>query len=125
MFCVYDRREQLRLDLHDSRRNSNRWRCRIMRKLGLAIVFVALFAFDAFADQVTLNSPETLSVPTATKLDWKVTLVDATQKIMEVKYRWIDASLTPIQLAGTNSQWRIWTCRDIPVQNPADCIGMG
>lgn len=86
-----------------------------MKKLVIVLgIILLLFPISAYADRVTLNSSETLSTPVATHLDWYVDKIDAKSKELIVRYRWLDASGTPIMLSGSRTQWHTWSCRDIP-----------
>ena len=74
-----------------------------MKKLLIGIVALALCAGVSIADTITLDSPESLSVPSATTMDWKITLIDAANKTMHVTYRWRDATDSPIYLSDGRS----------------------
>ena len=87
------------------------------------IVVLALLAVPCWvlADTVTLDSPQVLSTPSATKMDWYISRIDAQTKTLRVTYRWRDATDGTIHL-GSRTDWQTWSCRDIEVPGEnADC----
>lgn len=98
-----------------------------MKKL-LLILAACFFATSVLADNITLNSNETLAVPTAAAIsEWEVVRINAADKVMRIKYRWRDASNNLIQL--NRHGWHYWTCQDKwedlnPVSND-DCVAAG
>ena len=97
-----------------------------MRIVLLAVSMLYLYSIGAYADSVTLTTPETLATPQATKLDWYIDLIDAREKMLVVKYRWRDATGTIIKRAALGQTWESWACRDleVPGENVA-CTGAG
>lgn len=93
--------------------------------IALSILAFALISVPAFADRVVLNSIEALTPATGAKMDWEITGIRPASKFLGVRYRWLDADNTPIQLAGSSSTWRTWTCVDRAAQLAADCTGEG
>jgi tetrahydromethanopterin S-methyltransferase subunit D len=99
-----------------------------MKKLFLALLMVLVFCGAGYGQVLTLNSAETLAVPTATKLDLRNINIDVTNKLVTVTYRFIDAGGADIPMAGSGGLNRTWTCRDtdaIPAFNVATCTGAG
>ena len=95
-----------------------------MRKLCilLALLLVPIYGNS---DTINLDSTETLQVPTSQKIsDWQIVLIDASAKVMRIKYRWRDASNDVIDF--DNSGWKYWTCQDVEVPGTnAECIDTG
>jgi len=85
-----------------------------MRQSFFVIVFLMFCLCQiTWADEITLTSPETLSSPTAAKIGgWIVTKIDATNKVLQVQYRWLGTENNVIHLNSVNP-WYTWTCRDI------------
>lgn len=88
---------------------------------------MVLFSGVAFADNITLNNPETLSTPTSNTIsNWKITELNATAKRLVVQYQWTDADKNVIKLRNS-SGWNSWTCQDIaavPAFDVATCTGV-
>lgn len=93
-----------------------------MKRLILAVLL--LMPTVAHAERVTLTNPETLAVPTSSVLDWKVTLIDAKAKTLEVTYQWLDANQNVIR-PTSGQTWRVWRCQDRPAQLVANCTAAG
>ena len=96
-----------------------------MRKIALAVLMVLVFCGVSYGQVLTLNSAETLAVPTATKLDLRNINIDVTNKLVTVTYRFLAADNGPIPLSSGGQVNRTWECRDIPAQLAANCTGAG
>lgn len=97
-----------------------------MKRLVFAVVVALLvLPLTVHADRVTLGTAETLAVPTSALLDWRVTLIDAKTKTLEVSYQWLDANLNPIRANTAGQTWRVWTCRDRAPELVASCTEPG
>jgi hypothetical protein len=97
-----------------------------MKKILLAGLIVLLWAGFAWADRITLDSAETIDNPQAVALDWYVDRIDALNKTLTIKYRWIDANETPIRNRDSFQSWHTWQCRNIEVPGTnAECIAAG
>jgi hypothetical protein len=96
-----------------------------MKKIIISLLIAVLFVPAAYADRVVLNSTESLSTPTAAKMDWFIDNITPSAQVLRVKYRWLDASDGPIQLSGASSAWRTWECRNRAAQLAADCTAAG
>jgi len=78
----------------------------------LTCVILALFLPAlALADTITLTSPEILTLPSAAKLDWRISGIDAQAHRMVVTYRWRDAAGEIIDV-GDGGRWNTWECSD-------------
>jgi len=100
-----------------------------MKRFTLALIIVFALTGTGMAQVLTLNSPEALSVPTATKLDLRNINIDVTRKNITVTYRFLDASNNPIQ-SSENVRYRdrTWQCQDtdaVPAFDVATCTGVG
>lgn len=91
-----------------------------MKKYILLLV-VLLIAGVASAQVLTLNSAETLSVPTATKLDLNLIQIDAEKQTIGVRYRFMDAGGHYISEAGNPEIFRWWYCTDRAPELAANC----
>lgn len=91
----------------------------------LLFIILLLLPTLAHADRVTLTNPETLAVPTSALLDWRVTLIDAKARTLEVSYQWLDANLNAIRVNTAGQTWRVWICRDRAAQLVANCTAPG
>jgi len=93
------------------------------------IIFILIFAFVSptfiYADNIVLDSTEILSTPSSTKItDWEIIQLNATERILRVKFRWRNSSDEVIRLDNRGAGWNYWTCRDIEVSGTnAECIG--
>ncbi len=96
-----------------------------MKKLIVSLFIVAALCGASYAQVLTLNSPESLAVPTATKLDLRNINIDVTNKLVTVTYRFLGADNGPIPRVGNVTVDRTWTCQDVPAQLAADCTGVG
>jgi hypothetical protein len=100
-----------------------------MKKLILALLMVLAFTSMGYSQVLTLNSSETLAVPTATKLDLRIISIDITSQRLTVTYRFLTADNSPIQVVGGGGNYdRTWVCQNIdavPAFNPATCTGIG
>lgn len=83
-----------------------------MNKTILVFLLVA-FAPFAIADRLVLNSDETIDTPTAAKMDWEIYKINAADKVLGIKYRWIDSAGNPIRNRDSNRSWHKWLCRNI------------
>ena len=91
-----------------------------MKRLIAVLVLLAIPCW-VMADKIVLDSAETLSTPQATHMDWHVSKIDAKTKILQITYRWRDATDGTIHL-GSRSDWQRWSCRDIEVPGEnVDC----
>jgi hypothetical protein len=90
------------------------------------VILIALFAFCglAYGQTGTLTPVVPLSVPTAAKIQITNIEIYPVRKVMQVTYRWLDANDNPIYKVGSFRHDQLWTCQDIPAQNPADCTGV-
>ena len=85
---------------------------------------VGFLAGPSYGQVLTLNAPEALAVPTATKLDIRHIDINITDKTVTVTYRFLDEGGGPIPAANSNRVNRTWSCRDIPAVpafDPATC----
>ena len=99
-----------------------------MKKLILMITMLVVFISSlALAQVLTLNSAETLAVPTATKLDLRNINIDVTNKTVNVTYRFIAESgeVIPVLGGGRTQVDRLWQCRDYAAQDVAQCASVG
>ena len=94
-----------------------------MKKLLLALMIV-LMAGVVNAQVLTLNSTETLAVPTAAKLDLRTVTIDVTNQSVSVVYTFLDASNKIIPIAGSSLYNRTWECRNRNPQLVANCVGV-
>lgn len=97
-----------------------------MRKTFLATLalYFGLTTF-AFADRITLDTPEAVNAPTAPELYWYVDKIDATIPELVVRYQYKDSLDHPINNPVTGRPWFKWVCRDVSnPQNVADCVGV-
>jgi len=96
-----------------------------MKSLFFALVMVVCFFNVSYGQVLTLNSPETLAVPTAAKLDLRNVTIDIGNKVMIVTYRFLTSADAVIPTSDSFTINRTWTCRDKPTQLAADCTGVG
>ena len=93
-----------------------------MKKLFLILLCLCLIPFGVlFADTITLNTPETLSVPTAPTLKWKIILIDAEEKMLRIAYQWRDAFDDAVRVNNQRDAWYLWDCRTV-IRDNAQCI---
>lgn len=78
-------------------------------------------------DKITLTTPEPLSPSTAAKVDILGYTIQVSEKKLTVTYQFLDATDTPIHLAGAGQSRLTWVCQDIPAPFPDNthCIGSG
>lgn len=83
----------------------------ILRLLVMLVVYGLCWvvAMPLQADTVVLNSPESLTVPTAAKLDWRLGSIDAQERVLTVYYRWRDSDGHVID-RGRGDRWDRWEC---------------
>lgn len=83
-----------------------------MKRTALALL-LTVFAFSgaAQADMITLNATEQLTPPTAAKIHLQQIIIDASSKVLQVKYRWLDSNNQPIQVRD-HPVVQTWTCRN-------------
>jgi hypothetical protein len=94
-----------------------------MKTITLAIA-ILLVVTAAQADRVTLDNPETLSVPSSSELEWRVTLIDTEARKLHITYQWVGADGSKIHLNGKAEQ--TWVCMDIPTPGTnAECLTEG
>lgn len=91
-----------------------------MKKVLFAII-VLLFTSTAYAQVLTLNSPETLAVPTSDKLFLKQVQIDVQAQSIRVMYQFLDAENKPIPEPGTAEVNRFWYCVERPAQLVENC----
>ena len=87
-----------------------------------------MFAHLSIADRIVLDADETIDTPTAKKMDWEIYKISAGDKVLAVKYRWIDSAGNPIRNRDSNRSWHKWMCRNIADLHDAsteDCTGAG
>lgn len=97
-----------------------------MRKIFLVLFFLLAFTSVGQGQVLTLDSPEILAVPTATKLNLKQINIDIANNMVEVIYRFVDLEGRDIPITGiSGSLDRRWVCRDIPAQLAENCTGVG
>ena len=99
-----------------------------MKRLLLALCIVMMVAGSGYAQVLELNSTETLSVPTASKLDLRTINIDVTRKTITVTYRFLNADSKPIQTIQSGAVDRTWQCQDtpaVPAFDVATCTGVG
>ena len=93
--------------------------------LFISILFLALPIIGK-ADSITLNSDETLQVPTSKKMDWYVDHIDADAELMRIRYRWRGDAGEVIVLENRRDAWQVWECRNIEVPGTnAECTDAG
>lgn len=80
------------------------------------LVMLCVFGFGycvctmpLLADTVALTNPQALSMPSASKLSWRVAAMDAGEQRLVVEYRWLDATDTVIPVGGRD-RWQTWEC---------------
>ena len=98
-----------------------------MKRLMLVIFVILTWVGVGNAQILTLDSPEALAVPTATKLDLKTININVDDKLVTVTYRFLDGSGNYI-LTTAGRVDRTWQCRDsaaVPAFNVATCTGVG
>lgn len=76
-----------------------------------------------YAQVLTLNSTETLAVPTAAKLALDVVSINVQEKTVKVEYRFLTAGDINI-LTPTGNITRTWYCVDRDAQLAANCTGL-
>jgi len=98
-----------------------------MKKTLIALLLTLIFTGTLFADSITLNSSEDLSVPSSQKIGgWYIDLISQSSKTLVVKYYWEDSSGKPIILDGKRNAWLTWECRNIEVPGTnAECTDIG
>ena len=83
-----------------------------MKYFILTLLMLVLFSGVGNSQVLTLNSPETLAVPTATKLELKKINIDIGSKTIAVIYRFLDSTGKPIPISDSSVTDRIWRCTD-------------
>lgn len=99
-----------------------------MKSIVLVVILTALILLPvvAMAQVLTLNSPETLSVPTATKLNLRSINIEVANQRVEVIYRFVGSDGVDIPVAGSSGLLdRKWTCVNRTAELAADCIAVG
>ena len=99
-----------------------------MKKFLCSFFLILAIATVANGQVLTLDSPEALAVPTATKLDLRNINIDVRSKMVTVTYRFVSEADNPIPVQTTNQVDRTWTCRDtdaVPAFDVATCTGVG
>jgi hypothetical protein len=99
-----------------------------MKKLVLAICMMLVFYGIGYAQVLNLNSAETLSVPTATKIELRNINIDVTRKTITVTYRFLNDNSKPIQTiesGAVDRTWRCWDADAVPAFDPLTCTGAG
>ncbi len=99
-----------------------------MRQLCLFLLLLFLTTNVSMADSIVLNAPEALETPEAYSMDWEIIRIDAENKFMRVKYRWLDSNGKAIH-SGRTGVDHYWTCMNQwsdtnPVNND-QCISAG
>jgi hypothetical protein len=89
------------------------------------IIAILLFSSTAYAQVLTLNSPESLAVPTASKLDLKEIRIDIGSKSLMVMYQFMNDDGTLIPMQGSSQTLRNWMCVDRAAQLESQCTGVG
>ena len=90
----------------------------------IILLLFCVLPFTAYGDDINLTSGETLSPPVATKVDWRIALIDAKAKKLVVRYSWLAASGEAVNVGGRETH--DWVCRDIPTPGEnASCISAG
>lgn len=88
-----------------------------------ALIWGGLFASMAKADTVTLNQAHDVEQPQATKMSWRVILIDQDRQLMKVQYRWIAADESWVK------DWNVWRCENTDDKHPkwavGDCVAAG
>jgi len=85
----------------------------------IIIIFILILSFGYVnAERVTLDQPEALTPTTSSMLNWRISLVDAKNKILKVQYQWLDA--TGQRISFNRQAWSTWTCRDVADTNPEE-----
>ena len=95
-----------------------------MKKALLVITLLLLAASVVSADVIVLDTPESLSVPTAPRLVWDEIRINNQGKILRVFYHWENADGTQIRNTSGRTQ-NIWRCFDraeIPAFDVGTCI---
>lgn len=100
-----------------------------MKKIVLYILAFFIMAGVSLADEVTLNSTETIDTPIAAKIYWYVDYINVTDKTMKIKYRWLTSDGVSIRDKDSSNSSHIWTCVDTPDKYPdwnnVDCTAAG
>lgn len=79
-----------------------------------------------FADSLTLDTEETLQVPTSRHMDWYIDRIDVDAKLLRIRYRWRGNNQEVIWITGARSPWLTWECRNIEVPGEnIDCVAAG
>ena len=99
-----------------------------MKKIILALSFLLVFSFQAFADSGTLSAPYQLQPTEAVYVDWDFNLGTASNAVSG-KHRWKDANGVIISLPESRQGgWIYWTLKNhkidpIPAVDNQDCVG--
>ena len=93
----------------------------------LLVVLAVFFCSSglSYAQTGTLSPSISLSVPTAAKIQVKNIEIYPVTKTMQVTYRWLTSDDKPIYKIDSRYYDQVWSCSDVPAQNPADCVRAG
>jgi len=91
----------------------------------LVLVAVLIAATMIQAQVITLNTKETVAVPTVDKIQIKNVNIDINGKSIEITYRFLDATNNAIPKMDTMSSERKWKCFDKPAIDAGKCTGIG
>lgn len=94
-----------------------------MKRILLAMAIV-LVAVSAQAQVLTLNTPETLAVPTAPKLFLKEVNINVQDQTVKVVYQFMTEDNQPIPMPRTSIVDRAWYCSNRAAQLAENCTGL-
>lgn len=100
----------------------------MLRLLLLSLILLG-FAVPALAQRVTLTNPETLAVPTATRLVWDRVEIRPAAQLLRITYHWEDSAGAHIPLGNTGRTAQTWICAnrvddpDTPQDETDTCFG--
>lgn len=94
-----------------------------MKKIYVLFAILAIYA-TGYAADLTLTTPETLAVPTATKIRVGRVLIDRDAKFVVCEYKFIAADANEIP-ATSGSVNRIFRCENLSAEAAALCTGPG
>lgn len=95
-----------------------------MFRLFLVLAAIVMLSAPAGAERVILDSPQAIAAPTASEMEWFVDDLDSENRIVRVRYRWLqdDGMYIPLGRKG----WQYWICKDIKTTGEnAMCLAAG
>lgn len=87
------------------------------------LALLLLVPIETKAEEITLNTPETLEVPVAHKLNWTEVTLKRDRRQLIVRYQYLDASDSPIRRTRGEVNYN-WVCQDVeddPATDNAQC----